>query len=215
VPVVDNRQMYFTGKLVRYPMTARQKFNEAAYFYNKMIEVRLRFRLFQFYLSAFLSALRSITFYLQKQYSGDERFREWYARKQDEMQNDRVLKVLNKQRVGVVHKEPVDLHYDLGFKWREEHGEFIETTQFEVSIATDDDGFVKMNMKPSADAPEEEVTPHIKWVFRPDDDTDLTITCFEGLEKMDQILRELEELRVAAGLPADDEMEQGFTGDGD
>lgn len=196
-------------------MTARQKFNEAAYFYNRMLEVGLNFQLFQFYLSAFLSALRSITFYLQKQYADDERFREWYAGKQDEMQNDRVLKVLNKQRVGVVHREPMDLHYDLGFRWREEHGDFIETTQFEVSIATGEDGSVKMRMKPNANAPEEDVAPHIKWVFRPDDDTDLTLTCRAGLEKMDEILRQLEELRVGAGLPADDEMEQGFVEEGD
>ena len=146
-------------------MTARQKFEEAAYFYNQMFALRTDFRRFPFYLSAFLSALRSVTFYLQKQYSGDDRFCEWYAIKQQEMDGDPVLKLLNKKRVGVVHREPVDLYYDLGFKWREEHGEYIETTQFEVSMTTGPDGLIKMRMKPHAESEEEDVMPWIKWVF--------------------------------------------------
>ncbi|HEX3067498.1 MAG TPA: hypothetical protein VHX14_02910 [Thermoanaerobaculia bacterium] len=200
--------MYFMGQLARLPMTARQKFEEAAYFYNQMLALRTDFRRFPFYLSAFLSALRSVTFYLQKQYSGDDPFREWYGIKQQEMEADPVLKMLNKKRVGVVHRQPVDLYYDLGFKWREEHDEYIETTQFEVSITMGADGLIKMRMKPNAEAEEEDVTAWIKWVFKPDDEADVMESCDAGLQKIDAILKELELLRVEAGLPADEEIEE-------
>lgn len=189
-------------------MTARQKFEEAAYFYNQMFALRTDFRRFPFYLSAFLSALRSVTFYLQKQYTGDDRFRDWYVVKQQQMDADPVLRLLNKKRVGVVHREPVDLCYDFGFKWREEHGEYIETTQFEVSITTGPDGLVKMRMKPNVNAEEEDVTLWIKWVFKPDDQVDVMESCYAGLEKIDAILKELEHLRVEAGLPAGEEIEE-------
>ena len=69
------------GQMVRVPVTARQKFNEAAYFYNGMLANRTNVIVFPYYLSAFLSAFRSVTFYLQKQYANDETFKSWYEKK--------------------------------------------------------------------------------------------------------------------------------------
>ena len=62
------------GRMARVPVTARQKFNEAAYFYNAMLKHRLNVIIFPYYLSAFLSALRSVTYYLQKQGAHNEQF---------------------------------------------------------------------------------------------------------------------------------------------
>ena len=42
---------------------------EAAYFYNGMLAHRTNSVVFPYYLSAFVSALRSVTYYLQKQYA--------------------------------------------------------------------------------------------------------------------------------------------------
>jgi hypothetical protein len=66
--------------VVPLPMTAAEKFNEAAYFFNQMVVTVNNTRTFPFNLSAFLSALRSTTFYLQVQYRHDERFVHWYAK---------------------------------------------------------------------------------------------------------------------------------------
>jgi len=59
--------------------------------------------------SAFLSAARSITFYMQKQYKTIPGFAEWYTAKQSEMSNDKELNYLNRARVENVHIGPVPL----------------------------------------------------------------------------------------------------------
>jgi hypothetical protein len=71
--------MQLHGQMVRVPVTARQKFHEAAYLYNGMFANRTNSVVFPYYLSAFVSALRSVTYYMQKQYAREPRFCEWYA----------------------------------------------------------------------------------------------------------------------------------------
>src|SRR6267143_4149109 len=119
------------GRIARVPVTGRQKFNEAAYFYNAMLKHRLNVIVFPHYLSAFLSALRSVTWYLQTQYAHNEQFATWYSQKQGEMRADPVLKMLAENRVAVVHREPFDLFFNRGFKMPEKYGDYIETTFFE------------------------------------------------------------------------------------
>ena len=62
---------------------------------------------FSFNMSAFLSAARSITWHMQKQYAGHGVFDEWYSQKQAEISSDPELKYLNELRVEEVHREPV------------------------------------------------------------------------------------------------------------
>lgn len=60
-------------------------------------------------LSAFLSAGRSITFYMQRQYARIPGFSEWYKLKQQEMSKDQELNYFNKARVETIHIAPVHL----------------------------------------------------------------------------------------------------------
>lgn len=53
--------MELFGQMARISVTARQKFEEAAYFYNRMFGHRTNVVVFPYYLSGFLSALRSVT----------------------------------------------------------------------------------------------------------------------------------------------------------
>jgi hypothetical protein len=62
---------------------------------------------FAFYLSAFLSASRSVTFYMQKQYGKLEGFPEWYCAEQTRMRADNDLKYLNEARIEDVHRKPI------------------------------------------------------------------------------------------------------------
>ena len=62
---------------------------------------------FSYFLSAFLSAARSITFYMQKQYGKHSGFPEWYCIQQTKMVADEDLKYLNEARVEDVHRKPV------------------------------------------------------------------------------------------------------------
>ena len=198
--------MEISGQMARVPITARQKFNEAAYFYNGMFAHRTNVVIFPYYLSAFLSALRSVTMYLQKQYAHDTRFASWYPQKQAEMEADSILKMLNKKRVAVVHREPFELFFRKGFKMPEKYGEYIETPHFELKDEQTPDGFIRMTIKVGADAQEEEVTPWITWHFIETDKEDLMNPCYLGLEKIDAILKELESLRIGLGLSPDEEI---------
>lgn len=192
--------------MARVPVTARQKFNEAAYFYNSMLPLRTNVIRFPYYLSAFLSALRSVTWYLQKQYAADERFADWYSKKQAEMEGDAVLKMLNTMRVAVVHREPFDLHFRKGFKMPEKYGEYVETKHFELSEDQTPDGFIRMMIRVGKDAEEEPVFPWITWHFTEQDEEDVMNHCRAGLEKIDSILKELALLRIGIGLLPDEEI---------
>ena len=85
----------------------RNKLHEAEYFLDQMKVVYQRHDEFRWNLSAFLSAARSITFYMQKQYKRQKGFAEWYCQKQTKMMADPELVYLNKARVEALKKEPV------------------------------------------------------------------------------------------------------------
>lgn len=85
----------------------RMKFNEAVYFLDEMKRFSDDYTLCSFNASAFLSAARSVTLVMQVEYSHDEKFKKWYAKKQEEMTKDADFKYFNDQRVKTIHKEPV------------------------------------------------------------------------------------------------------------
>jgi len=186
--------MVVQGQMARVPVTARQKFDEAAYFYNGMGGHRRNPIVFPYYLSAFVSALRSVTFYMQSQYSRDERFAQWYAEKQVEMRADPVLKLLKDKRDIALHAEPFDLYFYQGFKFPERYGDCITTDHLEVKEGRDLDGNVTMTIKVGKDGETEPVEPRISWHFAEDDPLDVMNHCYTGLEKMDAMLKELEGL---------------------
>ena len=86
--------------------TAR-KVGEAEHFLSMMNQTCEDDKLFAYNLSAFLSAARTITWYMQKQYKHRDGFAQWYCQKQIEMSADPELEYLNDARVEAVHTEPV------------------------------------------------------------------------------------------------------------
>ncbi len=206
--------MELFGQMARVPVTARQKCDEAAYFYNRMLASRLNVIVFPYYVSAFLSALRSVTMYMQKQYAHNERFANWYPAKQTEMGQDEVLRMLNKARVAVVHREPLDPFFRKGFKMPARYGEYIETTHFELVDDQEPDGTIKMSIKVGVDGEPEPVEPWITWHFAEDDPEDVMNHCYAGLKKLDAMLRELRALRVGMGMPPDEELAAADEDDG-
>jgi hypothetical protein len=63
--------------------------------------------LFKFHLSAFLSAARSITLVMQKEYAHTAGFESWYERQQEEMRKDGLLTFFNNLRVTSIHIKQV------------------------------------------------------------------------------------------------------------
>jgi hypothetical protein len=85
----------------------RRKLQEAEYFLSMMNKSFEDDDLFANNYSAFLSAVRSITFYMQNQYDDCQGFGEWYSQQQAEMKSDPESDFLNKARAENVHKEYV------------------------------------------------------------------------------------------------------------
>lgn len=85
----------------------RHKVREAEYFLGQMKQTFENADEFYWNLSAFFSAARSITFYMQEQYAHQDGFTEWYCQEQIKMKADLELSYLNKARVEAVHTEPV------------------------------------------------------------------------------------------------------------
>lgn len=85
----------------------RNKLREAQYFLQVARASVQNDDLFAFNLSACLSASRSVTFYMQKQYGKVPGFADWYCARQIEMRADAELDYLNEARVESIHTKYV------------------------------------------------------------------------------------------------------------
>ena len=86
-----------------------KKLRETQYFYNQMLENYKEPEKFEFNLQAFLSAARSVTFVMQKEYSKHPDFGKWYESKQKEMHTDEMLRFFNEKRTVSIHEKLVSL----------------------------------------------------------------------------------------------------------
>ena len=85
----------------------RDKLNEAKHFLEEMKRVSSEPDKFRYELTAFLGASRSITQIMQKEFSEQSGFADWYAEKQREMGSNSILKYLHRQRSITYHERPV------------------------------------------------------------------------------------------------------------
>lgn len=86
----------------------RTKLDEAKYFLVRIIEEVPNREPFKYNLSAFLSAGRSVTLIMQKEFHEKPGFPEWYEQKKNQMRNDLLMKLMNEKRVMTIHKKPLD-----------------------------------------------------------------------------------------------------------
>jgi len=85
----------------------RHKLEEAEYFLEGMKTNVKNDKVFSFNLSAFITAARSVTFFMQKESQNVMRFKDWYVNKQKLMDTDNDFKFLNEMRRATVHIRPV------------------------------------------------------------------------------------------------------------
>jgi hypothetical protein len=180
--------------IVPLPMSAAQKFGEAVYFFNRMRETACNLRSFPYNLSAFLSALRSITFYLQEQFSKDPAFEVWYAGKQHELRNDPLLKRLKDTRDEALHARPVQLAVFAGPQLPEE-GLAMESGG-SLSLTDDAEGNVVTTYQTGPEQPEVSVPPVVIWKFDDPEELDVVAACGQGLTKLRALLDEWHQLRT-------------------
>jgi hypothetical protein len=167
-------------------MTAAEKFNEAFYFYSQMVATVNNTRTFPFNLSAFLSALRSTTFYLQVQYGHEERFAGWYAGAQEIMKRNPVLKMLKDFRTEAIHQKPVNLAVYSGPKLHEKP---TTTTRLEITHIPDPDGNITWRYRFGQHAEERDAEAITDWEFETNGESVLT-ACQHGLTELQKLLDE-------------------------
>ena len=73
----------------------------------------------------------------------------------------------------------------------DKYGGVITATFLAVREEAQRDGRVRTFLQVKKDGPEEEVETQISWHFTDDDPLDVMNHCYEGLEKMDAMLKEL------------------------
>lgn len=158
----------------------RHKLNEADYFLSMMKKTFYgNSDIFQFNLNAFLTASRSITFYMQKQYKKCSGFSEWYCHKQIELSNDQELKFLLKARDDVIHKEPVGTTAEFECF---SPGAFITDINNEEEI---------LNKLEQIDKRETKINI-IRRFFAQDDETEIVEFCEKQLNKLTKLVDECE-----------------------
>lgn len=85
-------------------MNALKKIEQAKYHLGLMKKLPPNGDEFLFNLASFISSSREVTWYLQKEYSSNPRFKAWYTTKQQEMREDETFKFFQDKR-NVVVKE--------------------------------------------------------------------------------------------------------------
>jgi hypothetical protein len=182
-------------------MTAAEKFNEAAYFYDRMRQTIANLREFPFNLSAFLAAARSTTLFLQKQYSGESGFNDWYQRKQAEMAADPDLLTLNKLRVETVHIQPVSLTVQAGPTLPADGIEIDGSRGGYLQLGSDPDGTITTPYRPNADMPIINAKPRVRWLLGDETGPDIGMVCGNGLIKIKAVLDEWYRMQHPAHYP--------------
>jgi len=82
---------------------AWHKYDESRFFLGRMREAEGA--QFEYHLSAFLTAGRSITLALQSEYSDNNEFDSWYSGKRDKLKNDSLCDFMHKLRNRVAHPD--------------------------------------------------------------------------------------------------------------
>lgn len=163
----------------------REKLLEANYFLDQMRRCRTERESLKYNLSAFLSAARSITLFMQKEFSDIADFKTWFNSRQISMKNDPVMSFMNEKRVMTIHLEPV--------KPRALVKQNITATVHTVSsisiVVTRNDVTVEKRSTP-ADSPtksseQSENTQEWFWYFEEIKNKDVLTVCDEYLSKLE------------------------------
>src|SRR2546429_184321 len=103
--MTDVRSMVEREPSTRVPERTKteDKLQEANYFRNRLKDAGGKKDEFRWNLTAFISAARSVTYIMQKEYRHRKGFWDWYQLKQDEMRADPLLRFIHDKRNEILH----------------------------------------------------------------------------------------------------------------
>jgi hypothetical protein len=187
----------------------KYKLNEAKYFLGQMRSNTDNHVVFQYLLSACISALRSVTCFMQKEYAHTPNFSDWYKSKQAQMEADPMFSFFNKQRVITIHKKQIATQPQYIF-----HSPAIDTTKlvelgqmvsFKTIVSVDESGKQSQQITDIVDnvgALVGEGSTETQWLFddlpqeRNPDNIDVLTLCNQQLEKIEAIVLECEQIFI-------------------
>lgn len=94
-------------------MQTENKLYEAKYFFNQMKYNLNNPQILGFNISAFITAARTVTWFMQKEYASNPKFSSWYETKQQEMKDDSVCKFFHDLRTANIHTHSPKTHREV------------------------------------------------------------------------------------------------------
>jgi hypothetical protein len=153
---------------------------------------------FKYNLSAFLSAARSVTLFLQKEYAATPGFEEWWAARQVELRADTRMSFFNEKRVETIHIRPLA---PAAHVLVEVHEVIHMTDAILVQLMDKDGKVIEERRSESSPAPPptplgEPRPPRIEWRWHFDElpDIEVVTASEEQLRKLRRVLDECEDL---------------------
>jgi len=170
----------------------REKLNEAKYFLECMKEKQSDRDPFIYNLSAFLSAARSVTLFMQKEFKHVSGFDNWYASKQASMKSDKNMELLNEKRTITVHEQPVRPRTHIYKSLSEQ----LYISESILAIITNANGTVKkIKGKPTPTPPattKKNEKTKWQWYFDEIPEKDVIAICVEHITKLENLVAECE-----------------------
>jgi hypothetical protein len=85
--------------------STNRKLREAEFFLNQVELTLDQPEILMYYISAFVSAARSVTFVMQYEIGKNHEFKAWYLKKQKQMNEDEIFSLFNSLRFGTIHND--------------------------------------------------------------------------------------------------------------
>ncbi len=169
----------------------RENLQESEYFLGLMTLTQAERDTFKYNLSAFLSASRSVTLIMQKEYDRISGFKQWWSEKQGKMRHDDAVKLLNEKRVTTIHTQPVRPRAQVDITIKEH-----VTVSDSVSIViTHADGTVdRRESEPTPPPVPAKTESNIEWRWYFDElpKKDVLTLCKDHVAKLDALVKECE-----------------------
>ena len=159
------------------------KLEEAGYFLIRMKQTANDWKLFKFHLSAFLSAMRSISLIMQKECAQYPGFGKWYEHQQEEMREDKLLNFFKELRNTSIQQKQVNPRIQVSFSVTDL---FSMPSGSTIVIGDKEEGPYLTNGPVVAEAATDVTKVHStqKWYFNAEPDEDVITLCERYLSNM-------------------------------
>jgi hypothetical protein len=169
------------------------KLDEAKYFLSQLKVNIINVSKFKYNLSAFLSAIRSVTFFLQKECGHLPGFKEWYSEKQESMKKDPCMTFFNEKRISEIHIQRNPLRKETKVTYHDE----VSLVDSVIVFLVRSDGSADIRQSgPGVHKMGEKVEPKAEhlWYFEDFKDKDLIQLCEEHIIKIETLLNDYKKI---------------------